>query len=252
MKKQYHILNGDSLKEQIPDTIQGEFIVIRECFVDGSAEGKDLTELYHSRARFISKNYEGYTLADYYKKSVPEFEKIQNITEDSDINLWFEDDLFCQVNFWFVAYLLKKTIHHNNSVYLVRPKSHNQYGFAGLNHSELFSIYKNRVVLTHSDKIASLWTSYQNNDTEKLINMARELKESFPFILPAVEAHIARIPTKNNPGKPVQSLMEIMKELETEEFEPVFREFNKRENIYGFGDLQVKRLFDEIKNKRQP
>jgi hypothetical protein len=41
-----------------------------------------------------------------------------------------------------------------------------------------------------------------------------------------------------------------MEDLETDEFGPVFKEFNKRESIYGFGDLQVKRIFDEIKNNR--
>lgn len=56
--------------------------------------------------------------------------------------------------------------------------------------------------------------------------------------------------TYQNAGRPIQSLITIMKELDTEEFGPVLREFNKRESIYGFGDLQVKRLFDEIINNR--
>jgi hypothetical protein len=29
-------------------------------------------------------------------------------------------------------------------------------------------------------------------------------------------------------------------------FGTVFQEFCKRESIYGFGDLQVKRIFDEV------
>ena len=100
--KQYHILNGDILKEQFPD-ISGELIVARECLVDGDVNGKNLAELYNSRAKFISKNYRGYSIRDYYEKTVPEFQKIQDIPENSDINLWFEDDLFCQVNLWFVV-----------------------------------------------------------------------------------------------------------------------------------------------------
>ena len=249
MRKQYHILNGDSLKQRLPDNIQGIIIVARECLVDGNVKGNDLDELFHSRSQFISSNYEGYNEQDYYEKTVPEFQKIKSIDDDSDINLWFEDDLFCQVNFWFVAHLISKKI-RNNTVYLIRPESHNQYGFGGLNKSELISIYKNRFVLTELDKIASLWESYQNDDTKKIINTARELESTCPFILPAVEAHIERKPTNENPSRPTQSLAAIMRELETEEFEPVFKEFSKRESIYGFGDLQVKRLFDEIKNNR--
>ncbi len=40
MRKQYHILNGDSLKEQFPENIQGDIIVARECLVDGNVKGK--------------------------------------------------------------------------------------------------------------------------------------------------------------------------------------------------------------------
>jgi hypothetical protein len=249
MKRQYHILNGDSLKEQFPENIQGDIIVARECLVDGNVNGKDLDQLFASRARFISRNYGG-TEQDYYEKTVPEFQKIKRIDNDSDINLWFEDDLFCQVNFWFVVHLIANKI-HNNTIYLIRPKLHNQYGFGGLNHYDLTSLYENRFVLIELDKIASLWESYQNNDTEKLVSVARELEPTYPFILLAVEAHIERKSTHETMGRPSQSLITIMQELGTEEFGPVFKEFNKRESIYGFGDLQVKRLFDEIKKNRK-
>ena len=244
MKKQYHILNGDSLKQQLPEYIQGDIIVCRECFIEGDVKAKDVDDLFAVRAEFLSQNYGG-SEQDYYTKAVPEFEKIMNLPRDADINLWFEDDLFCQVNFWFVAHLLTNTM-RNSTVYLIRPESHNQFGFGGLNHSELISIHKNRMLLKELDKIASLWISYQNDDTGKLIQGAQELQSAYPFILPAAEAHIERKGTIANPGRPSQSLIAIMKEFETEDFDIIFREFNKREAIYGFGDLQVKRLLDQI------
>lgn len=244
MRKQYHILNGDSLRQQLPEYIQGDIIVSRECFVDGNVKGKDLADLFAMRAKFLSQNYGG-SEQDYYRKVVPEFKKIKKIPNDSDINLWFEDDLFCQVNFWFVAHLLTNST-GINTVYLIRPESHNQYGFGGLNHSELNSRYKNRILLKQLDKIGNLWNSYQNDDTEKLILGAQELESVYPFILRAAEAHIARKPTNENPGRPSQSLIAIMNQFKTEDFDTVFREFSKREPIYGFGDLQVKRLLDQI------
>ena len=249
MRKQYHILNGDSLKEQFPENIQGEIIVTRECLVDGNVKGNNLAELFHSRAQFISRNYKGYKEQDYYKKTVPEFQKIQSITDDADINLWFEDDLFCQVNFWFTINLLNQS-HKNNPTFLIRPKKHSQFGFGGLNKLELVSVYENRALLTDIDKLANLWELYKNDDTENLLKTARDFENRYPFILNAVKAHSERIPTEGSLGKPSQSILQIMKDLKTEEFEPVFREFCKRESIYGFGDLQVKRLFDEIKNNR--
>ena len=249
MRNQYHILNGDSIKEQFPVSLQGEIIIARECLVDGSVKGNSLTNFFKTRAKFISSNYDGYNEHDYFEKTVPEFQKMQNIPDNVDINLWFEDDLFCQVNFWFVINLLSQS-HQNNQFFLIRPKSHSQYGFGGLNKSELISIYENRLELTELNKLARLWESYQINDTEKLIDTARKLENEYPFILPAVKAHIQRIPVNGNAGRPTQSLITIMEEFKTEEFGPVFREFNKRESIYGFGDLQVKRLYDEIINNR--
>ena len=120
MRKQYQILNGDSLKQQLPKDILGEIIVARECLVDGSVEGNDLDELFRIRSKFLSQNYGG-TEQDYYLKTVSEFQKIEHITPNSDINLWFEEDLFCQVNFWFIIHLLNQS-ENNNPIFLIQPK----------------------------------------------------------------------------------------------------------------------------------
>ncbi len=248
MKTQYHILNGDSLKQQFPESIKGEIIVAREYLVDGNVNGNSLDELFKNRAQFISQNYEGFNEQDYFKKSVPEFNKIQNIKNDADVNLWFEDDLFCQVNFWFILHLLNQE-KKNNPIFLVRPKKHSQYAFGALNKSELLSIYENKLLLTELNKLDKLWEFYQKNDLKQLLKIAGILEPKYPFILAAVKAHINRIPVDGNLGQPTESLIQIMKELKTEEFGPVFIEFNKRESIYGYGDVQVKKLLDEIKNK---
>ncbi|WP_375559956.1 DUF1835 domain-containing protein [Bernardetia sp. OM2101] len=246
--QQYHILNGDSLKEQFPKTIKGKIIIAREALVDGNVEGESLEEFYETRATFISSHYAGYSKEDYFEKTVSEFEKIQALPSEVAINLWFEDDLFCQVNFWFVVHLLNKN-GQKNSIFLVRPKEHTQYGFGGLDESELISIYENRLSIGQNElhKIALLWEHYKNNDTEKLLQTAKELGENYAFILPAIDAHLQRFPTNEEKlGRPKTSLLQIMKDLDTKEFAPVFREFCKRESIYGLGDLQVKRLFDAI------
>jgi len=248
MRKQYHILNGDALKQQFPESIEGEIIVARECLVDGDVRAHSLTELYKIRAEFIKSNYEALK-EDYYKKTVPEFDKILNIEEEAEVNLWFEDDLFCQVNLWFVANLLTQS-HNSATIYLIRPEQHNQYGFGGLNTSTLTALYTNRQLLTATNKMAQLWDFYQKGDTEQLLNTASELEPRNPFIVTAVKAHVERVPTDGNLGRPIQSLIQIMDDLKTEEFGPVFKEFCKRESIYGFGDLQVKRLLDEIKKDR--
>ena len=106
MKKQYHILNGDALKEQFPKDLEGEIIVARECLVEGELKANGLDEFFKIRASFISRSFENNSIQDYYQRTASEFQKILDIKDNAEINLWFEDDLFCQVNFWFIVHLI--------------------------------------------------------------------------------------------------------------------------------------------------
>src|SRR4051812_39763377 len=98
----YHILNGDSLAYSFPETnIQGEIIVVREALVEGDVSGSNLDDFWQTRAKCM-----GLTKVEYSNKVVTEFEKIINAAGNSEFNLWFEFDLFCQVNMWFVISII--------------------------------------------------------------------------------------------------------------------------------------------------
>lgn len=247
MNQQFHILNGDALKMQFPKEWSSNLIVVRECLMEGDVSADTLQEFYLKRATFIGEYFEKIERASYYEITVPEFEKILNITENSEINLWFEDDLFCQVNFWFVASFMLQN-DRKYTFFLVRPNHGNEYSFGNMNHEELITSYKNRKALSVSDltEIDKLWKSYQQNNIEKMIESGEILHEKFPFILAAIKAHNERIPVNGKPGRPFQTLQDIINELHTTNFEPVFREFCKREAIYGYGDLQVKNMLKQI------
>ncbi len=245
---QYHILNGDALKAQFPTTLSGEQIVLRECLVDGAVEGDTLKELLATRATFISQNYEGITEAEYFEKTHSEFQKIINISPNSEVNLWFEEDLFCQVNFWFTIHLLQQHI-PSTPIYLVKPNPPNQYSFGYLNKEELVGLYQRRQLLQQKEAIASLWTYYQKSKTEQMLEVAEALAKEYPFLVPAVKAHIDRIPKEGQLGRPSQLVLQIMEDLGTEEFGPVFSAFSKQAPIYGFGDTQVKRLWKDLFDK---
>src|SRR5688572_17147993 len=98
----YNILNGDSLAYSFPEAkIEGEIIVAREALVDGDLSGDNLNDFWRSRA-----NYHGSTEDEYHNRVVSEFEKIIDTPGNSEFNLWFEYDLFCQVNMWFVISII--------------------------------------------------------------------------------------------------------------------------------------------------
>jgi predicted DNA-binding protein YlxM (UPF0122 family) len=244
----YHILNGDSLKEQFPESISGEKIVARECLVDGDVVGESLQDLFNTRAKFLSSAYGG-TEKGYFDKTVPEFLKIEKIPNDTEINLWFEDDLFCQVNFWFVIFMLAESGSTDN-VNLVRPSIDNQYAFSGMSSAALIQVYhdKKRIDQPIIQILSKFWRLYQSGDKIGMRELADQLPDDYGFVKVAIEADIDRQSINASIGRPKQTLLDIMQDLGTDDFGTIFREFNLREAIYGFGDLQVKRLLDEINN----
>lgn len=246
MKEQIHILNGDALLGQFPGQLSGDKIVMRECFMDGELHGKSLSDFYKTRINFLNKYFHVNCENRYYSEIVTEFEKIQQL-KDSEVNLWFEDDLFCQVNMWFIISLLHNKA-YDGTIYLVRPNAGNAYNFGAMHTSELLAAYKNRTPIdTNEIKVlADLWYYFKAKDNTKLRVAAKELHQQFPFLLPAVEAHLQRNLENTNPGRPEETLKQIISELKTTDFAPVFREFCKREAIYGFGDLQVKKMLETL------
>lgn len=245
----YHILNGDSLLTQLPTTIFGDRLVAKECLVDGPVTGDTLEAFYETRSQFLSTAYTvTYDPAYYFEKTVPQFEAMRQLPADTTVNLWFEDDLFCQVNMWFVAHLLTK---HTavSEVYLIRPTADLRYGFGGMDTAAFQTAYDARQALSSEqlNLFAQLWEHYQAHQLPEMAVLAQSAASAFPFLPAAVQAHLDRYPEGGGPGRPEQSLQAIMAEIGSDDFGPVFKAFGKQEAIYGFGDLQVKRIFDELK-----
>ena len=245
MSSIFHILNGDALLEQLPESIPGTRIVARECLIDGPTHGKNLADFFHVRDAFLRKwepEATGWLGAGQIHQD------IQHIPAHSEVYLWFEEDLFCQLNLWFVLHTLSQ-LHLPMELYLVLPESDMRYGFGGLKPEALPSTLEGKQKITDPDLdiLSQLWPTYQSEDMETLQALAASLSPKYDFLGPAIEAHMARIPTDTYPGRPVATLQAIMTELDTEKFGPVFQEFVQREPIYGFGDLQVHQMWQSLR-----
>lgn len=242
----FHILNGDALAESFPESIPGERIIFRECLVDGPVNATPTQKLWQVRAEFIQKNYSGAADLNYYKNSYQEILKIKSIPSEAKIYLWFEEDLFCQVNLWFILNYLKT---HPAEVFLVLPYPDSPYHFSTLAEKDLIEAFHTKAhPLSNREKevLGELWIHFQQENVFEAMRIAEQFTERFPFIKPAVEAWRDMIPIGDFPGKPKAKLLEISKSLQSHEFSSIFREFQKLLPEYGFGDLQVKRMCREL------
>lgn len=244
----YHILNGDALTPTFAEAeIEGAIIVMREALIDGDLSGDSLKDFWQTRARHI-----GISLDDYYNTSVKEFNKIMNIPHDAEINLWFEYDLFCQVNMWFVLSLINQ-LNINPKVFAVytthlsKGDQHFWNGFGPATPEDLTTCYANKVQFRNREIELGhdLWKAYKTQDFETLNALSKEQSPAFPYLQEVIQAHIDRFPQNGQKGRPERVIEDILKNTPPE-FYKVFKEFQQRQSIYGFGDTQLKKIYDEV------
>lgn len=245
--KTFHILNGDCLAEQLKVTeINQDFIICRECLIDGNIKANDLFEFWEVRERFISDTFGA---DDYCQKVVEELTKIQHLPEGSEVCLWFENDLFCQTNMWFMLSLLSKQ--SNLRLFRVFPVIENDVdiwkGFGVATSEILEKAYKQRVIFQAQDIElgVKLWEAYQSQDFVKLKELSKQNSDCFQYLEEVCQAHIERFPKNDLLGRPERIIREII-ETQSKDFKEVFAKFSAKEGIYGFGDLQVKVIFERL------
>ncbi len=244
-----HVLAGDSLVEPFKKTnIEGEIIVCRECLIDGDLMAENLEEFWNLRDDYLSNS--SIKPDNFYKEKVKgEFEKLIENADGNEINLWFEYELFCQVNLWFCLSLLSEK---NVEIYIVYPIVKDEKdiwkGFGYLAEDELKISFEQRIKISKDDIELGkdLWKAFQNKDFIELESLSETEAKSFPTLKEVCKAACEIETRPKNTLKNIMKDGDIMKDGETN-FGEVFKEFNKREDIYGFGDLQVKKIFDHLR-----
>ncbi|MFZ9045211.1 MAG: DUF1835 domain-containing protein [Cyclobacteriaceae bacterium] len=248
MHSTFHILNGDALAERFPPELEGNLIVCRECLCEGPVGKESLNELYLERENYLSTTYPEIDHLHYSSDISSEFEKIRRIPNGSDIYLWFEQDVFCQVNLWFILYLLAQS-DFVGSIQLVITNQKSPYAFSGYSEEELLDLYRDSIPISELLLWAQLWKSFQQKQVTILEDTGKKLNRTYPFLTVAIHALLDSIPSEDSLSRPSRVLQEIIASQEDENFQSIFQEFCTREAIYGYGDLQVKRLYKEAKEE---
>jgi hypothetical protein len=245
LKNIFHITNGDYLADQLKETsINGEIIICREALVSGPLQSDSLEDFWKIRSEFILKDYNA-PIKSYYRKVVSEFEKMINLPENSEVNLWFEDDLFCQANLWFCISLLSKN--KDLKIYRVFPKTSEKdhwKGFSVSTNSDLKESLRSKVVFKEKDvEIAlHLWKAYQNQDKILLKQLSANESDCFYFLKEVIDVY-----SNKDPEVFIKNLIENG----TTDFNSIFKIFQEELGIFGFGDLQVKSIFEKFSPPKQ-
>ena len=241
-----HVLAGDALAGDFKNcAIDGEVVVCRECLIEGEVKAQTIEDFWQVRAGFIEKSY-GESKEKYFQNVAGEFEKLKNLeSRESEINLWFEYELFCQVNLWFcLNYLREIEAKIFRVAPVVRKKEEIWKGFGSLESADLEKCFAARIEFTEKDILlgAELWRAFQDSDFDTLEKLSKTESECFPHLKEVCRAAIEK------DSRPKIILREIVAAGKID-FADIFPEFSNRAGVYGFGDSQVKNILSEINPK---
>lgn len=240
-----HVLPGDAYVDEFRKTgLEGDIAVFRECLVDGDLSGESLPEFWSTRERFHSSAHpeNGNQYPDYVTS---EIEKLFKPGEGDEINLWFEYELFCSVNYWFCLHLLRDS---KADLYRVAPTVRDEdtkwKGFGQLNADEMLACCGDRTKLSEADLShgSELWCSFKSGDLRNVRNLGSYRSAAFPYLKEVADA------AAGLHEEPKQILRSII-ENGDDDIKRIFPKFTERAGVYGFGDSQVESILSELRSE---
>ncbi|HEX9652167.1 MAG TPA: RNA polymerase subunit sigma-24 [bacterium] len=240
-----HIVNGDSSADVLQATkMPGDIQPWREALMAGPApQGLSPQEWIATRARFLSQD-SGQDL-EYCTNALNEQDKVlTSYSRYDEVILWFEYDLFCQVNLLYLLNWFSRKKLARTTLSLICINSFpGMIGFRGLGQlspPQMASLFDQRQpVSSEALRLAQqAWGAYCSPEPKELNRLVNADTSVLPFLKNALLAHLKRFPSlANGLGKVENTALDIIAGG-INEFEALFCIFSELEPAFGLGDLQ--------------
>ncbi len=254
MKSLLHITNGDNFTSKLESLdLKGDIITWREML----CEGKTLCNVgsesfWKTRFEFLNKNYK-VSKSWFVEKTLKEYRSLCNHKQQDQIVLWFEYDLFCQINMLAVLSWLKTHRRHAEISLICSGKEDETdklYGLSELSNEKLLDLYENRTFLTQDDiEFADyVWQLYCSDNPIRLENLIQYNNFQFEYLSEALKAHLKRFPTIKNGLNAIENrVLETAFEEKPESRKELLGKILSNQGYYGFGDTQYERIITSLK-----
>ena len=254
-----HIHNGDATADIAKkSSIPGEHFAWREALIEGpTPAGVKGAEWRRTRAQHLAAAY-GIGPDTSEQELLSQEQKLASFGKYDEIVLWFEHDLFCQVNLLYLLNWFAQQQLGNTKLSLVCidsfPGKENFRGLGELNAGELNSLFPGRKPVTRDqlDLAARAWEAYSSPDPRDIQSLIQTGTTALPFLGPALKAHLRRFPsTRNGLGVTENRSLEFINSG-PKKFLDLFASFCAAEPIYGFGDSQFWDSLQRLTDANQP
>lgn len=254
MSSQLHITNGDSFTHKLKQIkLKGDIITWREMLCEGKTETNVGSEsFWKTRFEFLSKNYK-VSKSWFIEKTLKEYRSLCNHKQQDEIVLWFEYDLFCQINMLAVISWLKSHRRHAQITLACSGRqegSDRLLGLSELSDDQLMELYENRLELTQDDiEFADyVWQLYCSDNPIRLENLMDFDSYQFEYLGPSIQAHLKRFPSiKNGLNELENRILQIAATKEPESKMAFMGHLLRDQGWYGFGDTQYQRILTTLR-----
>lgn len=248
-----HILNGDSTRMLLEASgLEGDHCVWPEVMSDGPTVLEVGSEsFWNTRKQYMTGAFDVSEEA-YMEKAHGAFEIMQEFRNYDEAVLWFEYDLFCQINLLTVMRWLKSQDHGDTKVSLICVG--HEEGYEGLvalgeippeKYPDLFS--RRRIMGSYDFTFASdayeAWCSEDPTDLDNYILLS---SNEFPYLSDALRAHQMRFPSMQSGLTAIELKVIELMQSGINEPRKIVGGLLRWQQHYGFGDLQYFQVLERM------
>lgn len=259
--KTVHILNGDSIKDIFAEQgIAGDLIIWREALSEGPTTTDVGSErFFQARSQFFASQYQ-IPEAEFIQKAKAEFRKLDSLSQYEEVVLWFEYDLFCQINMLAACSYLYQQLPQLAHISLVclgeHPSSEGLIALGEIDPSYYPELFTHRVALTQEDLryAHAIWEAYNAASHLELAQLVQDPPSVFPYLKEAIHAHFKRFPHANSGLNEIETDILSLAEEGVANTRKLVGSMLKKDRLYGAGDMSyfayLSRLQDFIASEQ--
>ena len=249
--KTLHIVNGDSLAEQMQElNLPGELVIWRELLCEGPTQKEVDQEFFKIRKKYLKKTYD-ISAENYDERFISEVKKLKSLKNYDNVVLWFEFDLFCHINMLAAISCLSEKEHQAPISLVCSKKLKGEKEFqplSQLNIKELNNHYENRIELNSEDiEVALLiWELYCGNNPMKLKPQIK-VKTNFEYLSSCIRAHIERFPNSITGINTLEkNVLKLIENQDIKNENHLLGYALQYQGYYGYSDSQMQRLLKKL------
>ena len=253
MGKSLHILNGDSLSEGLQSLkLEGDHLVWREMLCAGPVNAEvGGARFFETRSTFLNQFFQ-ISESRYEEAFIQPLKAINSLDTYTEINLWFEYDLFCHINLlgalaWISQHGFQGKVFHICSG---RVKGESKLlGLSELSPDQLLNHFQHKKLLTTEDfEIANdIWMCYTDNDPSLILPKITR-KSSFDYLSNCLKSHIERFPNKETGLNVLETHVLQLIETHTIKSEHQLCGYAlSQQGYYGYGDTQIIKIIEYLR-----